>query len=416
MYVIPFVYFSALLYRVYKKRKAFDIVCLTIAIYTISSLFTILMSFDDGNFGLPVDYSFSITGVLVYCILLTITILPFFSLSNNAFANLNPLRNDKIIRCVSVLSAVYLFIYSYMSYNDIVNLMSGNIAQYRVDLLNGTLEDNWLQKMNPVIRFPFALCNMLISCPWILQMLAFFCLIIQRMKKRYVFMLLLGSLTGPVAGALTLDRSRTIYWIISAIVCFYMFKQSMDEKQKRQIYKIASFFGLILLSYFVFITISRFGEIQNGVQGSLISYIGSPFVNFVYLFDRSYLDFYSLHIIFPFTHEYIIKDGFVGSLSIQTYMSDHSNLYYNVFSTFIGQIYLTAGFFYCVLFLLIYSFVTKHIVNRINVANNNLLRLYILLALNSVISLGLFNHYYAEASRTFAVVVFYFIIKYMSKK
>lgn len=417
MCIIQFLYFLFLLVFVYKKRRRFDIVCLTISIYLLSSFATLCLSLDDSNFGLPSDYSFSILGTFLYCFLLTIALYPFINLSRNSFDYIQPIRNDRLIKIIAFLSSVYLFVYIYMSYTDIINMLSGNIAQYRVDLLNGTLEDNWLQNMPPLKRLPFAFCNMLTSCPWIFLLLAFYALTIQKMKYKYVIMLFLGSLVSPISGMITLDRSRTIYWAFSAIICFIMFRQYMEVKQKRIIYIISLIFGSLLLLYIILITISRFGDSSSGIQGSILNYIGSPFANFVYFFDRSKIDFSTLHILFPFTHEYFIKDGFSSSLDIQSYMSDHSNLYYNVFSAFIGHIYVTAGFIVTLIFLTIYNFATKNFISTINKNKYiNLKQVYLLIALNSVVSLGLFNHYYAESSRTFSVVVFFFIVKYLNKQ
>lgn len=60
--------------------------------------------------------------------------------------------------------------------------------------------------------------------------------------------------------------------------------------------------GSILVLYLAFVTISRFGERDEGAFGGLLCYLGQPFINFCKIWDNIWMDNWYTQRALPLTN------------------------------------------------------------------------------------------------------------------
>lgn len=414
----PLVYFSCLALIFYRRHKQMDMATIISLVFAVSGLFSVLIDINDYRSIETYKYEISIVPAVLYCILLTLCILPLSRCNISNRINIEPVGNVKLIKLLSVVSIIWFLLTVFFSWDRFLFiLMSGEMAEIRGELYKGITEDSWMLSLPGPVRLVFSLLNMVFGCPWILIFLGFYSMIGSRLSLLYSYFFLAASLSGPFNGILGVDRSASAYWIMAAVTLFILFRKQLPSKVKKQL----TVLGLIALAgviaYLAAMTISRFGERDSsgGALGSLISYFGQSFINFCYFFDEYELPYHHFGIVFPFCSEYIFGIP-AGGVPIQEEMTLLSNKSTGVFYTFIGQMVIGIGQFWATIMTLAYSFFSFRVMGKINRRKEiNIMSLYLYYAFASVVLLGIFGHYYASASKTFSLVAMYFVMRMLRK-
>lgn len=417
MTYIPLVYFGCLAYFLFRRYKQMDMATIISLIFAVSGLFSVLIDINGYRSSETYKYEISIVPAVLYCILLTLCILPLSRCNISNRINIEPVGKVKLIKLLSVISIVWFALSVYFGWNTFRFVLMSDMADIRNDLYQGIRIESWMVGLPGPARLIFSLLNMMFGCPWILLFLGFYSMIGNQMPLKYSYYFFIASLSGPFNGILGADRSSSAYWIMSAVTLFFLFRKQLPFKVKRQI----SVIGIITLAgvvvYLAAMTISRFGEQDSsgGALGSLIEYLGQSYINFCYFFDRYELPFHHFGIVFPFTSEYIFGVPSGGTI-IQEEMTFLSNKSTGVFYTFIGQMIIGVGQFWAMFFTLAYAFASYRTMGKINRRKEiNIMSLYLYFAFASVVLLGIFCHYYANATKTFSLVAMYFVVRILRK-
>lgn len=418
MTYIPFVYFGCLSIFLYQRHKQIDIATIVSLVFAVSGLFSVLIDINGYRSYDTYKYEISIVPAALYCILLTLCILPLAKCNIFNRIQIEPVRNVKLLKLLSVVSIIWFLLTVFFSWDRFLFiLMSGDMAEIRGDLYKGIAEDSWMLSLPGPVRFVFALINMLFGCPWVLIFLGFYSMIGNRVPLLYSYFFLIASLSGPYNGILGVDRSSSAYWIMSAVTLFVLFRNQLPSKVKKQL----SVLGLVALvgviAYLAAMTIARFGERDSngGALGSLISYFGQSYINFCYFFDEYDLPYHHFGIVFPFTSQYIFGVP-SGGVNIQQEMTWLSHKETGVFYTFIGQMIIGIGQFWAIIMTLVYSFFSFKTLGNINRRKKiDIMSLYLYFAFASVVLLGIFGHYYAGPAKSFSLVAMYFVMRILRK-
>ena len=418
MTYIPLVYFGCLSLFIYQRNKQIDIAFISSLIFAVSGFFSVLIDINGYRYDDTYHYEISIVPAAVYCILLTLCILPLAKCNIFSRIQIEPVRNVKLIKLLSVVSIIWFLLTVFFSWDRFLFiLMSGDMAEIRGDLYKGIAEDSWMLSLPGPVRFVFALINMLFGCPWVLIFLGFYSMIGNRVPLLYSYFFLIASLSGPYNGILGVDRSSSAYWIMSAVTLFVLFRNQLPSKVKKQlsVLGLVAFVGVI--AYLAAMTIDRFGERDSsgGALGSLISYFGQSYINFCYFFDEYDLPYHHFGIVFPFTSEYIFGVP-SGGVNIQQEMTWLSHKETGVFYTFIGHMIIGIGQFWAIIMTLVYSFFSFKTLGNINRRKKiDIMSLYLYFAFASVVLLGIFVHYYAGPAKSFSLVAMYFVMRILRK-
>lgn len=418
MTYIPLVYFGCLFVLMYQRHKQIDIASIVSLIFAVSGLFSVLIDINRYRSYDTYNYEISIEAAALYCILLTLCILPLSKCNIFSRIQIEPARNVKLIKLLSVVSIIWFLLTVFFSWDRFLFiLMSGEMAEIRGDLYKGITEDSWMLSLPGPVRFTFSLLNLLFGCPWVLIFLGFYSMIGNRVPLLYSYFFLIASLSGPYNGILGVDRSSSAYWIMSAATLFVLFRNQFPSKIKRQlsVLGLVAFVGVI--AYLASMTIARFGERDSsgGALGSLISYFGQSYINFCYFFDKYDLPYHHFGIVFPFSSEYIFGVP-SGGVTIQQEMTWLSNKQTGVFYTFIGHMIIGIGQFWAIMMTMAYSFFSFKTLGNINRKNEiDIVSLYLYFAFASVVLLGIFGNYYASPAKTFSLVAMYFVMRILRK-
>lgn len=418
MTYIPLVYFGCLSFILYQRHKQIDIATIVSLIFAVSGLFSVLIDINGYRSYDTYDYEISIVPAALYCILLSLCILPLAKCDIINRIQIKPVSNVKLLKLLSVVSIIWFLLTVYFSWDRFLFiLMSGDMAEIRSNLYKGITEDSWMLSLPGPVRFTFSLLNLLFGCPWILLFLGFYSMIGNRIPLFYSYCFLIASLSGPYCGILGVDRSSSAYWIMSAVTLYILFRNQLPSNIKKQISALGLVALVGVIAYLASMTIARFGERDSsgGALGSLISYFGQSYINFCYFFDKYDLPYHHFGIVFPFTSQYIFGVP-SGGVTIQEEMTWLSQKETGVFYTFIGQMIIGIGQFWAIIMTMAYSFFSFKTLGNINRKNEiDIMSLYLYFAFASVVLLGIFTHYYASPAKTFSLVAMFFVMRILRK-
>lgn len=413
MITIPFIYFSFLSFFFYRKHKQIDLATILSLMFAVSGCFSVLIDICNLRTGDTERYEISWLPAFLYCFLLTLCIFPIsaFPLSRNL--RLNPIKNVKLLKGLSVIALFWFLAFLVLAKDDIMRVLLGDMGDIRKDLYAGIAGEHWMMRLSGPIRVIFACLNITFSCPWTLIFLGFYTIISNNISRTYSYFFFLSSLSGPFNGIIGADRSQVAYWIISLMLIYWLFKPHLPKSVKRRL----NVLGLVVLGglvlYLASMTISRFENDDNsgGPLGSLYVYLGQPYINFCYFFDNYELPFQHWGIVFPAISQFIfgIKAG--GTL-IQQQMSLLSGKFTGVFYTFIGHLMIGVGQITAAVLTFIYALLSTRILYKIKKRKaKGVDSVFLFFAISSVVALGLFGHYYAGVGNALGVFFMYLIIR-----
>lgn len=416
MTFIPLVYFSVLSYVLYKRHKQIDLATVISMLFAVSGLFSILIDTYGLRSAETEHYEISVLPAVLYCLLLTLCIIPISKCNIGNKVQITPVGNIKLIQALAIITFLWFLLSVLFGWNYFTFVLASEMAEMRSNVYAGNRLD-WMVGLPDSVRFVFALFNMTLGCPWVLLFLGFYSMVGNRIPTVYSYCFLLASLSGPFNGIIGADRSAVAYWILAALALYILFRNQIPAKAKRQLLISGLVILGALIAYLAAMTVSRFGEriSEGGTIGSLISYFGQNYINFCYFFDNYQLPYHHFGIIFPFVSEYILGIP-SGGVVIQEQMAGLSNMVTGVFYTFIGHMIIGIGQTWAVIMTLLYAFAANLAFKQIGRKKYvDIQSLYLYFAFVSVVLLGLFGHYYADPSKTFSLFVMYFVVKMLRK-
>ena len=389
MIAVPFIYFSLLLIYIVKKKKRFELSALITAAYVITSFFAIIIDYKQlyGEAGC-VKASIEIIPTLLYCFLITITILPFIILPPLKKNNVIIIKNNKLLNQFVYFYIGIFILFSFFFGSEIISrLRNPDIAALKIAVSNG--EDQLsFSHYTGFIRIIARISYLFASSAMFLQVLYFYSIAFLRKKFIFNLSILVSSLMPIMLGMLGMDRSKMIYWIMSYVALAIFFRPVLDVKKRKKVnavfYMLIAVFGM----YMSFVTIARYGKQDIGSTNSLIVYAGQSFNNFCLFYEKLNIQHLSFEYVTPLL--YAIFGGSNASISQQTYTFDTA-----VFATFAGMMIKEIGVFGSILYCLIYSIVVYFILSKMGKVYS-LTKLIIIIALFYIPYLGIFGIFYGD--------------------
>lgn len=418
MIAVPFVYFSAIAFLLYNKRKRVDLAIFISLIYAVSGFFSILV--ETNGLSAHPTYSVSFFACVFYCGLLTLCLLPFILHSNSIIKQIRPVNNERLLKKLAWITFIWFLLTVVLSWSQFYGVITGDLGELRNALYRGEADDGYMVSLPGPVRFVLSLLGLAFGCSWVHIFLAFYSKLIQKLPNRYFFLYIAASLQRVWVAVLGVDRSGVAEYVLSFIAILIFFIPYMSKQFKR-------YLGMLMIPVFCGIawylssmTLSRFGGATaddiEAVNGSLIYYLGSSYPEFAFFFDEVNNPYTSLNLLFPFTNKYILGDNLVTGVVLNQYIERKINVFTGVFLTYIGQIELTAGLPIAILFCVFFCLFGCQLFKRFNkkIIPAKVAFVYLLLAM--VMVLGLFSYYYQTPIITASVLFFFFFFKILDKK
>lgn len=103
-------------------------------------------------------------------------------------------------------------------------------------------------------------------------------------NSKIAVLLFISSLSYPFFVFAYFGRDGIIFWLMSIVSLYIMFKPFLDKSKQKKIKWFLMTFLLLGASVFIVITFARFGDLNNSIK-SLLSYAGQQYLNFCIYFD-----------------------------------------------------------------------------------------------------------------------------------
>lgn len=417
MIAIPFIYFLFLAINLMKRTKRMEIGAVIALMFSIMGLFSILMV-QQGDVTPAMRDSMSLFPTIVYCLLLTIVLIPFFVYPNSKIQEIRPLKNERFLIILSWVAIIWFVFTIYFSFSHFKSIISGDMLQLRTEIYKGEFENSWFSSVPAPLRILMVPLSFVFGCPWTLIFLGFFSRYIQKLPGKYSLFFIIASLSGPWGAMLSVDRSAVTYWIIAFAMIFLFFSKFMSKGEMKKMGIVMVVLIALLGVYLLINTVSRFagGDFSDMSESnsSVVSYLGQSYPEFCYFLENFECDWKTLGLIFPFTNKYLFG-GITGGVPIQTQIEKLTPFTVGVFYTFMGQILISAGRIVMVLYCFIHSFLSSKLISPCRNRRVSSLTAYYYILMSSVLFLGLFVHYYSKPTLTASVIINIFLIRYMEK-
>lgn len=401
---IPFIYF--LLITVYIiLKKGICIAAGLSGLYTVTSLFSLLIKLNPLlAMSYMVDYSLleiDIWPTLTYCMLISLFIYPLYKYDEYLGVNI-PITFTN--RPINVLCNFYIaiFLLTLLLYGPDIfsSILSGDFGDVRANAYTSEF-----QKKGPVQN----LLSILSNGSFFMIFFFFYNLASNTHSNKYNTLLLLASLSKPLISITAADRSCTYYWIMIFVFCYLFFRKAIvNDGIRKYLRRTSIFMGSGVLIYLIAVTISRFADRDYSAQGSVILYLGQPFLNFCNYWGNLSLSSYSYHEVLPITNYLFLGNVQMGDW--YEHVASTTGVHINVFGSFIGQFISGIGTVNGCLFTLFLCLLEFIIIKKRYYNQNNFFVFFCVFAVTIIPFCGCIAYYYSVLDRAICSVLILFYL------
>lgn len=416
MNYIPAIYFSILSAFLFMKR-GLDASTYISLIYTATSVLAIgidVMGLNPNLITLA-----SLLPTILYCLLLTLFILPAYFIDLNSFQGI-AFRSQKFLRIMTYVyfGSLVLFVAAY--FRDFQFIISyGDFGELKNLVYEGDAYQ--LSSYPTIIELFLYPVRIIVGSSVIMIFIFFFNITFLKEKWWINVMALVSSASVIIDGILHIDRSATFFWVLLIGLAVAMFWNFMSAKIKSIAVGFSAALVIGAATYALAVTKDRFEERDGGSEGGIVNYLGQPYYHFC-----EFWDFYpapdgiTTKSLFPSLHVFIFKD-YAGGVAYQQEMGLKTNMDLGVFYTHLGSFILSAGnfgpFMITGVYLLVFYFLTKEkdpITSRKNKTEKyfpfeKLMVIYFLLCIPVVGCISYYyENYYVEAFTYLTIFALYY--------
>lgn len=363
MIFIPFIFFTLLTIYLWWKHQGLDVCVYMAGLYIFTSLLGIIVVLgdllDDGGILFDnYDIQLSPIATLLYCGFITLGILPFSMLYKRDLQIITT-PNPKIVLGLSIFLIFVAFINLYLVADSTIEILSGDLSTIRSDHYNGieSPAEVKAQSMPFIIKYLYYFnISTLLALP-----LFFYYLCFSRKPWWYNGLLFFTSLSMPIAGIQTADRTEMVFYAMMFLSCLILFHKFLSAKVKRIMRYLTIPIALAMIVYLGVVSEARFSKRESGTVGNMARYAGQSYLNFCYFWENANYDYITAERELPMTYHYVFKidnDDYRRSIR-----SGQQGFFMSVFASYIGDIMLDVSpigmFVWCTFFFLIMSIILK---------------------------------------------------------
>ena len=405
MIAVPFIYFTLLAVYLIRRNKGIDISAFLVMVYAFSAFMSILLDIFgvyDIN-GVYEKIPVSPVATITYCALITLAVIPFRRI-NSLDLRAVDMQKYWLVDLFSWVLIITFFITAYNTFTHLDTILHSNLKDIRDDMYSN-VEGTKVS----VIEWLLALPETLFSQFSPVALLLYFVNIAkERKSKLFNWLLLLASLTPVIKAVLIAGRTQPIYWFLSFMALYILFRPMMEQQQRRKALMPFVVFGGMVGLFVAAVTVARFAMADiaddTGTFDSLLAYSGQSFVNFNYFFTQYTAHGIHLDRIFPLTNYFIWHPGW----NLEDYRDmiwSYSGLNIGVFFTFLGDLMIDLGHFGMVVYVLLFYLISTYVCRSANEEGTiRLSRLLIILMLFLIPLQGIFYYSYYKINTGYFVV------------
>jgi len=411
MVVVPFIFFTLLTLYWWKKHQGLDICVYMSVLYAFTSLlciFTVAEDYlDEGGILFDrYDLELSFIPTVLYCTFLTLGMLPFSMVYKKDLKTIST-PNSLIVDGVSWFLIAISFLNFYLVADSTIEILSGDLSTIRGNHYEGIESPAMVkaESMPFILRFLYYFnTSTLLALP-----LFFYYLCFSKKKWWFYALLLFASLSMPLAGIQSADRTEMVFYGIMFIPCVIFFHRFMSPKAKR-VMRIAMIpVALAMITYVTAVSVARFGKNDTGATGNIVQYGGQNYLNFCFFWEKAHFDQVTAEREMPMTYHYafhIDNDDYRRSVR-----SGKQGFFMSVFATYIGDIMLDLSPIGMIIWCILYFVISLIVIKRPHREELSVGEYMAFFALSVIPIFGIFYYRYMAFPYTFmlGIVAFLYI-------
>ena len=405
MYFAPLIYFSALAFYFWHKHRCFDLAVYLSVLFVITSLCNVLMvmggylnSEDGGVLADGWEPHFGLVPTILYCGLITLTIIPFSFVRPEKLENINNVHRY-LIYAFTIFIIIQGIIMYYLVGGFITDLLNGDFKFLKDSHYAGNISpaDAKMLTMPLPIQAMFLLSFMtLLALP-----LFFYYSCVEKRSLWLTAPLLAISISPILRGMLIADRTEIIHYGLMFFFCLVLF-QKFITKKVRNFLLIGSIPVLAVgLTYIIAVSMSRFENAEQGAGGSVLEYAGQSYANFCYFYDYHNENLYYVEREFPVTSYFLFKRQYVDTKEERT---AREGFFVGVFASHVGSWLLDTGVVGCTLISVVFALLCCLVIKRYNRTEFDIADVLMLFTLGAVPAFGIFYYRYYSIATAFVYV------------
>ena len=404
MILIPFIYFTALFIYLRKKHDGIDVSAFLSLLYAFMSFFAIIIEirgvYDINGVCERTPITFGAT--ISYCALLTLSIIPFSRLRSTSLKNIT-ITKPQLMDFVSWGLILTFILTLIMLFSDIYTALTSDLSEVR-SMVYGDDEGHHVSGL----RWWLLLPNTLFSQFSPIAILFFYINVSQSRKSNlFNYMLLASSITPILSAILIAGRTQIIYWLLSYLLCFFLFRNQMNAEQRRIVVRPFLVFAGAFVLFFASVTLARFTtntlDSDTNTLNSVIAYTGQAFINYNNFFNHYICHKISFNRIMPVSHYFVIDPGWTLK-NYRAQIMSQTGMNIGVFYTFLGDLMVDLSKVGMTIFVLLFAGISTFLSRQ---EEDNSIPIYRMLLVQLLILIPLQGLFYYSFHR---VDVGYYII------
>lgn len=409
MYLIPFVYFTALTVYLWYRSKNFDVAVYMSLLYTITSACCVIMVLGNMLEGSGVLFNgfepeLGLVPTVLYCCLLTLTIIPFHLIKVDKLESIGN-RHPKILFLFSLMLFAQFLLNTYLVADSTMSVLNGDLNDVREAHYNDemSLADVKAASMPYVLRlFNYLNYTTILALP-----LFFYYTCMEKRSLWLTSCLLLASLSGPLKAIQAADRAELILYVEMFVFCVIFFKKHLTSGLKKLFLCAGVPFVIIGVVYLTAVSMARFDKTDEGASGSVLQYAGQSYLNFCYFYDNA-----DPNLIYTQRETPVISHVFFNTSygEVKEERTAKEGFFIGVFATHVGAWMLDVGVVGAVMLSVLFSLACLYVVKYYNRTEYDVSDVLMLFIFATVPIFGIFYYrfhgFYIALQYVFAGIIY----------
>lgn len=416
MYLLPFIFFLGLTIYWWREHGMCDVCVYMSGLYALMSGMGVALILTDclGEGGIAFENfnaTFGLVPTLLFCGVIGLSLLPFSMIYGKDLKRItihNPLAVDLFSWVLIAEFALNLYLVA----DSTMDILQGDLGQLRSEHYAGMETPAALkaETLNYALRvFYYFHPATILALP-----LFFFNICFRKKPWWFNLILALTSLSYPIAGIQTADRTETIFLAQMAVFCIIFFRPFFSPKIKRILLIGGLPIMLLGATYFSMVSESRFDKHQK--TSSTIrnfQYAGQGYLNFCYFYEHGNFDYFAPEREFPLYNHFV--NHVDSNDDRRNQRQGEQGFFMSIFATFAGDIMLDLGPQLMVVWVICYFLLCMMVVGRAHLEEIEISKLLVIFMLAVIPVFGIFYYRYFAFQCTFMMVLvaaLYFISHY----
>ncbi len=414
MIFLPFIYFLFLTIYLWYKHRTFDVSVYMSSLYTFTSFCAIILVTGNMLEGGGILFNgwepdLGIIPTLLYCTLLTVTIIPFSFIRTEKISNIT---NNKplLLALLVVILLAQALLNLYLVADSTLDILNGDLnavreSHYQEDMSLADIKAASLP--GPLQYFNYLNYSTILALP-----LFFYYTCIEKRSLWITSILFFISLSAPLKSIQAVDRAELILYGLMFIFCCVFFKNVFTSSIKRLFTWTSIPVVALAVLYLTAVSSARFEKTDEGTSGSVLQYAGQSYLNFCYFYENANPNLIYPQREFPVISHAVFKSDYG---EVKKERTAKEGFFIGVFATHVGAWLLDIGLVGCIIYTFAFSIICLLTIKYFNRSSYDISEVLVLFVLATVPLFGIFYyrfHSFQIALQYIIVGMLYLISKY----